>query len=148
MEIAGEWYRCDDEVRRPVVRTMVRSASGEAVPTIFLIDTGADRTVFNADLLDRLNVTATTPPDGHALVGVGGGSSYVTIPAVLIFNSLGGRTATIRGDYAAFTQGSMADLNILGRDVLDLFHVIVSKRRSQVSLLFGDHEYTIRHTPS
>jgi hypothetical protein len=51
MRIVGEWLRCDDEVTRPTVRGYAYSGDDAAHHDDFLIDSGADRTVFSADLL-------------------------------------------------------------------------------------------------
>ena len=45
---------------------------------------------------------------------------------------------------AAFTDPAAADLSILGRDVLDHFDVIVSRRRNEVLLLATNHRYQIQ----
>ena len=49
MVIEGEWYPCDDGVMRPVVRGEVVTRAGKRVLTLFLVDTGADRTVLDGD---------------------------------------------------------------------------------------------------
>ena len=58
MLIAGEWQVGDDGVTRPIVRAHVLGADGHPVTDDFLVDSGADRTVFSAMLIARLqNVT-------------------------------------------------------------------------------------------
>ena len=47
MQINGEWLICDDGIVRPVVRGEILAANGSWVPVPFLLDTGADRTVFS-----------------------------------------------------------------------------------------------------
>jgi hypothetical protein len=44
---------------------------------------------------------------------------------------------------AAFTESTATDLSILGRDVLDNFDVITSRRRNAVLLLAGNHRFQI-----
>lgn len=51
MRINGEWYRCDDEVIRPVIRADVLVPNGSWRRTEFLLDIGADRTVLTAAAL-------------------------------------------------------------------------------------------------
>ena len=51
-----------------------------------------------------------------------------------------GDPARVRGKFAAFTDPAATDLSILGRDVLDLFDVIVSRRRNEVLLVTGNHQ--------
>ncbi len=49
----------------------------------------------------------------------------------------------MRGEFAAFTDPSAADLSILGRDVLNWFDLILSYPRKEVLLLAGDHHYRV-----
>lgn len=58
MRIDGEWYQCDDGIVRPVVRGEIRNANGNWEPAPFLVDTGADCTVFSAAILDVLGFAA------------------------------------------------------------------------------------------
>jgi hypothetical protein len=48
MLIVGEWQLCDDGVTRPTVRAKVLGSDGNLAAEDFLLDTGADRTVFSA----------------------------------------------------------------------------------------------------
>jgi hypothetical protein len=45
--------------------------------------------------------------------------------------------------FAAFNEATATDLNILGRDVLDNFDVITSRRSNAVLLLAGNHRYQV-----
>ncbi len=54
MLVTGEWQLRDDGVMRPIVRAKVLGVAGNLVPENFLIDSGADRTVFSATLLARM----------------------------------------------------------------------------------------------
>jgi hypothetical protein len=54
-----------------------------------------------------------------------------------------GRTATVHGDFAAFTDPDAMEMSILGRDVLDNFDLIISRRRDEVLLLAGVHGYQV-----
>jgi hypothetical protein len=54
-----------------------------------------------------------------------------------------GVPATIRGEFAAFIDPRASDLSILGRDVLDNFDVIISRRRDEVLLLAPNHHYHV-----
>jgi hypothetical protein len=49
----------------------------------------------------------------------------------------------IRGEYAACTQQDMLDMSVLGRDILDLFAVIVDRPQDVVCLIGGHHTYRI-----
>lgn len=56
MVINGLWHQCDDGVVRPVVQAEVVANNGSWVKAPFLLDTGADRTVFSADVLAALGL--------------------------------------------------------------------------------------------
>ena len=146
MVIGGKWWRCDDGSVRPVVPVRVLAADGPFLPELFLVDTGADRTVFSADLLARLRTDVVSPGAGIALQGVGGKSAHVLVSTVVEFTRDDGGTATVRGEYAAFTDRAATDLSILGRYVLDLFDVLISKRREEVLLITANHKYRVEPT--
>jgi hypothetical protein len=79
MLIAGEWKLCDDGVTRPVVRANVGGADEIPYAEDFLVDTGADRTVFSATLLVRLRLPTRSPLTGTALSGIGGERVFVMV---------------------------------------------------------------------
>ena len=54
-----------------------------------------------------------------------------------------GRTIRVRGDFASFTDPAATDLSVLGRDVLDNFDLISSRRRDEIFLLAPKHRYRI-----
>jgi hypothetical protein len=56
MRVNGKWLLCDDGVIRPVVPGFVRAADGQLVEVAFLLDAGADRTVFSADFATCLDL--------------------------------------------------------------------------------------------
>jgi hypothetical protein len=143
MRIVGEWLTCDDLVRRPCVRGRVGGAGGTYLEDVFLIDTGADRTVFGAVLLAKLGILTVTPSAGIALQGIGGSSAFVLLTTVLELTRDDGAPAHIRGEFAAFIDPNSTDLSILGRDVLNHFDVILSRRRNEVLLLALNHQYHV-----
>lgn len=109
----------------------------------FLVDTLAHNSVLSAFLLNRLNLTTQPAPTGFSLQGISGASPFVVVATSLHLPCADGGPATIRGTFAAFTDPAATDLGILGRDVLDQFDVIVSRRRDQVRLLAGNHHYQV-----
>ena len=143
MQIVGEWLLCDDRVTRPVVRAQVVGADGTPRSDRFLIDSGADRTVFSAALLRRLQLPAKHPPPGLALMGISGTSGFVLVTTVVEFTRDDGNPAQVRGEFAAFTDPLSTDLSGLGRDVLDNFDVILSRRRNELLLLALNHRYQV-----
>jgi hypothetical protein len=143
MQIVGEWLACDDGVTRPVVRGRVAAADGTLSPDVFLIDSGADRTVLAAALFARLGFPTNGSSPGYGLEGVGGRCPFVLVTSVLEFNRDDGGPVHVRGEFAAFTDPAASDLSILGRDVLGNFDVILSRRRNEVLLLAPNHQYRV-----
>lgn len=143
MLIPGEWQMGDDGVTRPIVRVKVFGADRRLVTDDFLIDSGADRTVFSATLMPRLGLSARSPQSELALSGIGGESTFVVVTTVLEFLRDDGGPVRVRGEFAGFTDPTATDLSILGRDVLDYFDVLISRRRNEIWLLAPRHGYRI-----
>ncbi len=143
MQVTGEWLLCDDAVTRPIVRARVVGADGRSARERFLVDSGADRTVFSEALLKGLLLPAIPPSAGFALLGIGGAAAFVSVGAVLEFRRDDGGVARVRGEFAAFTDPEATDLSVLGRDVLDNFDVILSRRRDEVVMLAPNHQYHV-----
>lgn len=143
MQIVGEWLLCDDGASGPAILVQVAGDSGRTFSEHFLVDTMANNSVFSAFLLNRLNLATQPAPSGLSLQGISGASPFVVVATRLDLPRADGGPATIRGTFAAFTDPAATDLSILGRDVLDQFDVIVSRRRNQVLLLAGNHQYQL-----
>jgi type 1 glutamine amidotransferase len=143
MEIVGKWLRCDDGVTRPVIKADVLGAEGKLQNNNFLVDIGADRTVFSASLLKDLDLPPLGPSDGQDVKGIGGLSPIVLMHTVIQFTRRDGFPARVHGQFAAFTDPDATDFSILGRDVLNNFDVIISRPRNEVLLLSGNHRYQI-----
>jgi hypothetical protein len=143
MRIVGKWQVGDDGVTRPVVRVEVQAADGRSEPEEFLIDSGADRTVFSASLLERLGFPAVPAPAGLTLEGIGGETGFVQVNTDVRVPCDDGGAATLRGEFAAFTDLSATDLSIVGREILEHFDVILSRRRDEVLLLAQNHSYRV-----
>ena len=142
MLIRGSWWVCSDGTPRPTVPVDVLDAQGSPVHRRFLLDSGADATVFSAALLADLGLP-TSLPTGLSFQGVGGSTSVVDNSTVLELTCDDGGTARVRGQFAAFTDPRASDMSVLGRDILDLFDVIMSRRRNEVLLLSQNHDYTV-----
>ena len=56
-----------------------------------------------------------------------------------------GGPVRVRGEFAGFTDPTATDLSVLGRDVLDNFDLIISRRRNEILLLAPRHQYRIEH---
>jgi hypothetical protein len=143
MRIVGEWLMRDDGATRPVVRAKVEAADGTLERDIFLVDSGADRTVFSARLLWKLGFPMTPGPQNSILQGIGGVCDSVVVKTVVELTRDDGGVIHLRGKFAAFTNPTESDLSILGRDILNLFDVILSRRRSEVLLLASNHQFRV-----
>lgn len=142
MLIKGLWHLCDDGVTRPVLRGEVRGADGEWVQARFLVDVGADRTVFSADILAALGLPPVAAPD--RLAGVGGVSPSVGLQTQIIFPSEDGTRVTFRGQFAAFTEIDALDMSVLGRGITNLFAVIIDRPGDVVCMVGQGHRYVIQ----
>ena len=144
MLLVGEWKIRDDGAARPTVRANVQDGEGGLVAADFLLDSGADRTVFCAALLERWRLSAISARPGFSLSGIGGTSEFVLVTTVLEFTRDDGGPVRVRGEFAGFTDPAATDLSVLGRDVLDNFDLIVSRRRNEILLLAPRHQYRIK----
>lgn len=143
MRIAGQWRHCDDGIVRPVITLRVDVPGGVLIDDTFLVDPGADRTVFSAALLAKLGCATAAAPVGVSLAGIGGTQGFVQVQATVSFQTTDGRPATVHGSFAAFTDPTATDFSILGRDIMDHFDVILSRRRDEVLLLAPPSRYEI-----
>jgi hypothetical protein len=83
-------------------------------------------------------------PIPHSLIGaLDRTSPYVVVTTALESTRTEGEVVRVRGDFAAFTDPAATDMSILGRDVLNHFDVITSRRQNAVLLLAGNHQYQV-----
>jgi hypothetical protein len=143
MRVNGKWLLCDDGVIRPVVLGFVQAADQHLVEVGFLLDAGADRTVFSARFLHRLRDLEPIGSEQILLSGVGGKTTSITIETVIEFARDDGQLVTVRGSFGVFTQAESADLSVLGRDVTNNFSVIYDYPNQVVALLASPHSYEI-----
>jgi len=141
MRIDGEWYECDDGVVRPVIRGEVMDAGGAWVAAEFLVDSGADRTVFSAALLSILRLQTAVPAD--RLGGVGGTVDSVAVSTQIRLTRDGQGKVLFRGEFAAVTALEALDMSVLGRDITDMFAVVVDHPGNAVCLVSQPHRYEI-----
>ena len=139
MRVEGEWEPGQDGVPRPSVKAFVQTAGGGWVEVSFLVDTGADRTVFSAELLGRLGGDVRTAVKN--LGGVGGETATVFLHTCLRLTSVAGGPVNFRAEFAAFPDPLALDQPVLGRDVLNVFTVVVDRPRRAVCLLHGAEVY-------
>jgi predicted aspartyl protease len=141
MEIKGEWQFCEDDVVRPVMLGRFESANKEWVNAELLIDTGADRTVLNTELLQKLGIDPLEGEEG--ISGLGGATDAVVIQTKLQLFRETGAPGTFHSRFTAVTDPTALDLSVLGRDIIDLFALIVDRPGNIVCLLSQRHRYEI-----
>jgi hypothetical protein len=95
MLLRGQWLLCDDGILRPIFRGEMTAADGFQVPVEFLADSGADRTVLCAAILNRLGLPSVAAD--RALGGVGGAVATVLLDAAIHMMRDDGRIAVFRG---------------------------------------------------
>ena len=144
MVIAGSWQLCDDGLTRPILRASIRASDGTLIADDFLIDSGADRTVFSAALMARLQLPTRNLEAGTALCGVGGQTDSVLVSATVPFLTQAGHPVRIHGEFAAFTDPTATDLSILGRDILDLFDLIISRRQNEILMIAANQRSRVQ----
>lgn len=141
MRIDGAWRLCDDDIVRPVLRVEVRTASGDWAPLHFLVDIGADRTVFQAALLQVLGIQAE--PANEKLEGVGGHAESVVITTQIRLFRETGAAVSFDGQFAAFTDPKALDMSVLGRDITNHFGVLVDRPQDLVCLAAAKHRCVV-----
>ena len=144
MRIDGRWHLFKDGVLRPVVEAAVQSGPGTLQPVMFLLDAGADRTVFDSSFRPLLSSLALPEEETPELGGIGGKVDCFFIHTRLAFVSVDGKRATVQGPFGVFKDPGTSDVSILGRDVTNNFDVIYSYAKRQVSLLAGPHGFQIQ----
>ena len=158
MRVNGAWLPGDDGVIRPIVPGLVRLPDGQWLEVSFLLDAGADRTVFSADFFSLLE-PLETPSQRVLLSGVGGTTNSITIETAIAFARDDGQLITVRGSFGVFTEGESAELSVLGRDVAgspadvflsagvlvtNNFSVIYDYPNQAIALLALPHSYEIK----
>lgn len=141
MRVNGDWVPCEDGVIRPIVQGQIRLADGDWLEVPFLLDAGADRTVFSSDLFDLLQALEIGE---LRLAGIGGASGAIVISTEVGFTRDDGKLVTVRGTFGVFTDYESADLSVLGRDVTNNFGVIYDYPNRLIALLAPPHGYEIK----
>lgn len=143
MRIEGEWLLFEDGVLRPIIRGEVLSGSESWQAVEFLLDTGADKTVLSAAILQRLSLPSIESEVG--ISGLGGATHCVGVETILHLSCETGTPVVFKGRFTAVTDPIALDISVLGRDIPDLFAVIVDRARNVVCLLSQRHTYAIIH---
>jgi len=84
------------------------------------------------------------PPD-NAIGGFGGIVATVIIEGQFRIARDDGINVVFRGRFAACTEVDALELCVMGRDVLDMFALIVDRRADLIAIIGQDHTYGIQH---
>ena len=141
MRLNGEWLPCEDGGIRPIVRGEILGGDGVWREFEFLIDTGADRTVFSWNVLALSNFQ--TLISGAGIGGIGGVTENVLVGTRVRFYRQDGVQVFFNSQFAACTDPKALDMSVLGRDILDMFTLIVDRPGDIVAIIGQDHTYTI-----
>jgi predicted aspartyl protease len=141
MRIDGQWLMADDGVMRPMISGEILAGNGSWERSEFLVDTGADHTVFSAATLAKLGLQPVAMREG--ISGVGGMVDSVIVETQIQLTREDAGNVVFRGQYVAVTELEAVDINILGRDITNLFAVIVDRLHDVVCLLGQRHRYSI-----
>ncbi|MEK6302142.1 MAG: aspartyl protease family protein [Acidobacteriota bacterium] len=142
MRIDGEWLLFDDGVTRPVIRGLILTGHDSWLAAEFLVDTGADRTVFSAATLSKLGLQAVVSQE--RIGGLGGLADSVVVETQIRLSRETARPVDFRGQFAAATEVDALDINVLGRDITGLFAVIIDQPGDIVCMLGQRHGYSIQ----
>jgi hypothetical protein len=82
-----------------------------------LVDTGADRTVLSANVLQSLNLDLETTTPADRIGGVGGLVDSVSVNTQIRLSRDDSQKAVFRSEYAACTDHEALDMSVLGRDI-------------------------------
>jgi hypothetical protein len=135
MVIVGRWLRCDDGITRPIFEIGVHGQAG--------LCNARYCSVLSAALFHELQLPEAPPGTDFRLLGISGHASFVMVQTALQFTSSDGNPVRVRGEFAAFTDPSASDMNVLGRDVLNNFDLFLSRRRGEALLLAPPHAYLV-----
>jgi hypothetical protein len=59
----------------------------------------------------------------------------------------GGNSIKFQGSFAGFTEAESLDMCVLGRDIMNLFAVIIDRPGNSVRMIGQGHGYTITRQP-
>jgi len=141
MRLNGERLECDNGVVRPVLRAEIQAADGAWRAVELLVDCAADRTVLCAHVVEALKLTGSPPIE--TVVGVGGPVDSIIVNTVIRVIRDDGKLVLFRGAFAACRERTALDMSVLGRDILDMFALVLDRRASVVAILGGQHTYRI-----
>jgi hypothetical protein len=91
-----------------------------------------------------LALKLTSSGAAQQLAGIGGQASSVVVDTQIQMPRENGTMVLLRGEFAAFTDPTALDMSVLGRDVTNLFALIIDRAQDIVCLLGSGHRYLIQ----
>lgn len=140
MRVKGEWRETATTIPRPYVRAFLEAQDGTWVECLFLVDTGADRTLVTADVARRLG--RETLLSTRTIMGIGGIVETREVCTTLRLVGVSGRPYNATGSYGVFIDEMNTEC-VLGYDVLNRFAVVFEKRTDTIWLLHPPTGYLL-----
>jgi predicted aspartyl protease len=145
MIVAGRWSLCEDGMVRPVVRASIKKDDEDWINVDFLIDTGADRTVFISQVAAQLGLSPVGSRD--QLIGLGGNVGSYQVKTMVRFHGLEGEIFKIESDYPVLTDPKALEQSLLGCDLLQEFALIMDRKADRIWLVTRGHQYGVFPVP-
>jgi hypothetical protein len=133
-----------DKVKRPFVLVRLAVGGGPPIERHFLINTAADQTLLTRATFDALGLGPLhLPTPGVSLPGSASQSGIVRVSLGAELIDAIHPPVDIGRTFSAVLDPAALDVNMLGRDVLNGFHLILSFATDTVWLLAGAHGYQV-----
>ena len=126
-----------------MIGAKIKKGDGTKLGEVFLLDSGADRTILTYESFLKLGIPGYRAPTHPAIAGLGGEAEFLQFESTIYLESANGDFFEHRGEFYAVKNDAALDICLLGRDILDQFDVIFSRRNNEILLLNGNHRYTV-----
>ena len=147
MRIVGAWVGPKGK-ERPCVDGVVSVTSGKSEPVAFVVNTGTEATAISRGTFNALDLAANyLPTTGLKRRTRQRRPSFVRVPVTIELSCPPDPPYRIIGMISAAIDPAGLAEDVLGLDVLRLFHVIASHQRGEVLLLSGSHAYQLTGRP-
>lgn len=143
MRIEGRWLRFPDGVERPVVDCHLLLPGGQLAALPLVLDTGADFTVLAYSTIQQLAPYVPPTPLSQGAVGVGGTVPMLAFGIDLILTAASGQQARLSGPIPVMSNPASLEFSVLGRNALDFFDLIYSRRRGIIALLTSPDTFSL-----
>ena len=139
MRINGTWHTCDDAELRPVVLGAMIAADGRWLSVPFWWTPAQTGRYFLQRHIGAWDSSAWTPLEIWA-ESVAWREPYA-LPRPFALCAKTAATRRFAVTFPASVEPEVLDMSVLGRDIMDMFAVIVDRRSDVVALLGTGHRY-------